>query len=65
MKWINNPCGYCRLHRCLMSVKMVKKKDCIGKHCKHLSKKKHSFWKQKNANKMAKKNKIMISFTYR
>lgn len=68
--WINNPCAYCRYHRNLMSVKMVKKKKCIERKCRHLVKKDHGFWNSKkkfthNVAKRKNKNYIYNSFLKR
>lgn len=41
------PCGYCwnKIHRGLLSVKLLKKHKCLQKHCEFLQKyEDHEFW---------------------
>lgn len=38
-------CAYCRLHRCNMSAKQIKRKKCLSKECVHLKKiEAHPYW---------------------
>lgn len=39
-----NACAYCSLHNCYLSVKQMRKRDCINRDCKHLQKEEHAFW---------------------
>ena len=43
-QWIRDPCAYCALHHFAMTVKDVRKRKCIDKHCKHLRRMKHPWW---------------------
>ena len=44
----NNCCAYCKLHRCGMTVKQMKKKECLKKQCRHLLKnEEHPIWIQR------------------
>lgn len=40
----DNACAYCSLHNCYLSVKQMKKRDCVNRDCKHLKKEEHPFW---------------------
>lgn len=58
----NNCCAYCHLHKCSMTVKQMKAKNCLGKQCWHLEKnEQHQYWKQREVMKnkrMARKEAI-------
>ena len=44
----NNCCAYCKLHHCGMTVKQMKKKECLKNQCYHLQKnEEHQIWKQR------------------
>ena len=44
----NNVCAYCRLHNCAVTVKQLKKKECLKKECWHLEKnEQHQYWQQR------------------
>lgn len=44
----NNCCAYCKLHNCSMTVKQMRKKECLQKQCWHLEKNEvHDFWRHK------------------
>lgn len=48
----NNVVAYCKYHRCGMTVKQMKCKNCLGKNCWHLQKnEEHSYWKQREITK--------------
>lgn len=52
----NNVCGYCNYHRCHMTVKQLRCKNCLGKNCKHLVKNEaHTYWKQREVTKQRRK----------
>ena len=52
----NNCCAYCKLHRCSMTVKQMKAKNCLQKQCWHLVKNEgHQYWKQREAVKQKRK----------
>ena len=52
----NNCCAYCNLHKCHMTVKQMKKKECLKKQCWHLKKNPdHQFWHQRDTVKSKKK----------
>lgn len=43
-----NPAAYCALHNGTLSVKEMKKKQCLGKQCRHLRKnEQHEYWNQR------------------
>ena len=59
-KTINNayarsPCAYCNLHKCSLTVRQIKMKECLKKECWHLKKYEHEWWKQRAALKEKKK----------
>lgn len=58
----NNVCAYCKRKGCYMTVKQVKKKECLKKECHHLDKKEdHEWWKQRELLKQKKKqNRILV-----
>lgn len=61
----NNCCAYCKLHHCSMTVKQMKRKNCLGKKCWHLVKKEdHQFWKQKAAIKNKRKERKQMLNAY-
>ncbi len=44
----NNCCAFCKLHHCAMTVKQMKKKQCLKKHCHHLVRyEEHPIWQQR------------------
>lgn len=57
-----NVCAYCKRKGCYMTVKQVKKKECLKKECHHLDKKEdHEWWRQRELLKQKKKqNKTMV-----
>ena len=44
-------CGYCRLHKCYMTPRQVKSRECLAKHCRHLRKDPHPYWEQREKRK--------------
>lgn len=37
--------AFCRLHKCNVTAKQMRKRHCLEKHCKHFAKKKdHPYW---------------------
>ena len=58
--YARSPCAYCKLHKCSLTVKQVKQRNCLGKQCWHMNRYEHEWWKQKQALKEKKKqNKIL------
>lgn len=54
----DNIAGYCKLHKCNLTVKQIKCKECLGKQCWHLQKNEnHDWWRQREAIKQKRKNK--------
>lgn len=52
----DNIAAYCKLHRCSMTVKQMKCKNCLGKNCWHLQKnEQHDYWRQREAVKQKRK----------
>ena len=48
----DNIAGYCKLHKCSMTVKQIKGKQCLFKQCWHLEKNaSHQWWKQREITK--------------
>lgn len=48
----DNCCAYCKLHDCSMTVKQMKKKECLKKQCWHLEKNEsHDIWRQREQKK--------------
>ena len=44
----NNVVAYCRYHKCGMTVKQMKCKNCLGKQCHYLIKnEQHDYWRQR------------------
>lgn len=49
-------CGYCRHHRCCLTVKQLKAHSCLSKDCYYLVKyENHEWWKQRERAKAKKK----------
>lgn len=48
----DNIAGYCKLHKCGMTVKQIKGKQCLFKQCWHLEKNEnHQWWRQREITK--------------
>lgn len=48
----DNVAAYCRHHRCSMTVKQMRCKECLKKQCYYLVKnEEHQYWKQREATK--------------
>jgi hypothetical protein len=48
----DNIAGYCKLHRCGMTVKQIKGRECLKKQCWHLEKNEsHQWWRQRDLTK--------------
>ena len=47
--------GYCHRHHCYVSSTQLKQKECLKKHCNHLEKCEHEFWRQREAIKTKKR----------
>ena len=53
-------CGYCKYHGCYLTVKMLRKHDCLNKQCYHLVKNKdHKWWAQRAEIKQKRKERKM------
>ena len=50
-----NPCAFCKLKNCSLTVKQVKEKQCLSKQCYHLVKYKHPWWDQRERDKEKRK----------
>ena len=46
-----DPVAYCRHHKKGLSVRQMKKKGCLSKRCRHLSRNAHPFWVQRASKK--------------
>ena len=52
----NKACGYCRHHKCCLTVKQLKAHDCLSKGCHYLTKyQSHEWWNQRDRAKAKKK----------
>lgn len=52
----NNVAAYCNLHRCSMTVKQMRCKNCLQKECWHLVKnEEHQYWRQRELTKQKRK----------
>ena len=52
----NNVVAYCKYHKCGMTVKQMKCKNCLGKQCRYLNKNEnHEFWRQQELKKQRRK----------
>lgn len=52
----NNWCAYCTLHRCAMTFKQMRRKECLLKQCKYLVKREgHRIWRQREQVKAKRK----------
>lgn len=48
----DNIAAYCRYHKCGLTVKQIRCKNCLGKNCWYLVKnEEHSWWKQRETMK--------------
>ena len=57
----DNVAGYCKLHRCSMTVKQIRAKECLAKQCWHLQKNtEHDWWRQREAMKQRRKAKKAV-----
>ena len=44
-QWVRTPAAYCALHKCVLSVKQIRMKECIPKKCWHMRRLEHPYWK--------------------
>ena len=52
----NNVAAYCKYHRCGVTVKQMKAKNCLQKQCWYLVKnEKHDYWRQRDVVKQNRK----------
>ena len=52
----DNICAYCNLHACGITVKQMKRKQCLQKQCNHLTKNEtHQIWRQRDRAKALRK----------
>ena len=52
----DNCCAYCKLHKCGMTFRQMRIKDCLNKQCHHLLKlETHPVWKQRARTKALRK----------
>lgn len=58
----DNIAGYCRHHRCSMTPKQIKGKNCLGKQCYYLIKnEEHDWWRQREAVKQKRKERKRLN----
>ena len=48
--------AYCKRHHCYITSTQVKQKECLNKQCRHLEKKEHEFWRQRELTRNRRKN---------
>ena len=49
-------CGFCKYHKCYLTVRQLKQHGCLQKQCKHLQKnEEHQYWHQREAKKQKRK----------
>jgi hypothetical protein len=61
----NNVAGYCKHHRCGMTVKQIKCKNCLQKQCWYFVKnEQHAWWKQREDTKQKRKERKQRMNTY-
>jgi hypothetical protein len=57
----DNVAGYCKLHKCGLTVKQIKCRNCLGKACWHLEKnEEHAWWRQREVAKQKRKERKEI-----
>ena len=63
-----NPCAYCKKHDVSLTVKQIKKKQCITRACWHFKKyEHHEYWRQKailKAKRKARKKEMKKMYGY-
>ena len=53
----DNVAAYCRYHKCNMTVKQMRCKNCLGKNCWYLVKNEnHQYWRQREVMKQKRKD---------
>lgn len=53
----DNIAAYCKHHKCGMTVKQMRCKNCLGKQCHYLIKnEEHCYWRQREITKQRRKN---------
>lgn len=56
----DNCCAYCKKHRCSLTVKQMRGRECLKKQCWYLQKnEEHQFWRQREATKQKRKARKM------
>jgi len=54
-KYVKMPVAYCILHKCFLSVKQMRGKECVQKGCWHMRKQDHPYWGLVEERKVARK----------
>lgn len=61
----DNVAGWCIYHRCNLTVKQIKCKNCLGKQCHYLRKnEQHNWWRQREVVKQKRKDRKQIIGSY-
>ena len=60
----DNCAAYCKLHKCNLTVKQIRGRECLQKQCFHFVKNEHPYWRQKEKKKMMKKMNKMKQDVY-
>lgn len=54
----DNTAGYCKKHRCALTVKQIRCRECLNKQCWYFVKnEEHAWWKQREIMKQKRKSK--------
>jgi len=62
---INHCCGYCKLKGKYLTVKQMKRKECLGKQCNALAKLEvHPYWKKRDIKLQGKKSKKLEQYMH-
>ena len=48
--------GFCKRHHCCVTTTQLKQKECLKKQCYHLERYEHEYWRQRELQKLRKKN---------
>lgn len=54
--YYHNCPAYCKYHHCHLTIRQIKTKHCLAKHCKCLDKIEHWFWRERERKKQNKSN---------
>ena len=62
----NKSCAFCTHHHCYLTVKQLRRHDCLAKQCNYLKKNEsHNWWHQREVTKKRKERKERLDYTHR